>query len=128
MDGPNDSTDDEIISDFKDSSRTESESASDAAKLMANTGQIPTDYYLAQSYPNPFNAATTIEYGLPTDDHVSIDIYDITGRKVKNLVDEDQQAGSRRVTWNATGIASGTYLYVIQTGKFRETKKMQYLK
>jgi hypothetical protein len=91
-------------------------------------GQIPTEYYLAQSYPNPFNPSATIGYGLPADAQVKITIYDILGRTIQTLVNESQSAGYHQITWNAGNFPSGTYLYRIQAGDYSASKKMQLLK
>jgi hypothetical protein len=89
---------------------------------------LPRDYYLAQSYPNPFNPIATIEYGLPEDIFVIIKIYDILGRAIAILVNEHKSAGSYKAHWDAKNQPSGMYFYKIQAGKFRETKKMLLLK
>jgi hypothetical protein len=79
---------------------------------------LPDTYSLNHNYPNPFNARTTIEYALPEPTNVSVVIYDLLGRKVESLVNADQPAGYYRVTWDASGQASGMYFYTIQAGKF----------
>jgi len=88
----------------------------------------PSDYRLSQNYPNPFNAQTTIRYSLLEQSEVSIDIYDILGRKIETLLSDVQQAGYHQATWNAEDITSGVYFYKIQTGNYTETKKMMLLK
>ena len=88
----------------------------------------PNRLLLSQNYPNPFNASTTIEYGLKQDEHVTIDIYDILGRKVETLVDTDKQARVHRVTWQADNMPSGVYFYKIKAGEFVKTRKMMLLK
>jgi hypothetical protein len=90
--------------------------------------QVPSDFSLAQSYPNPFNASATIEYGLPMSANVTIDIYDISGRRIANLVDECQAAGYHKIIWNAGMLPSGLYFYNIMAGNFTDTKKMMLLK
>ncbi len=92
------------------------------------TGAIPTHYSLAQSYPNPFNLSTTIKYELPNSEFVNISVYDLLGRKMTELVNEDQQAGYHSVIWNAAQMPSGMYFYRIQAGPFTEIKKMTLLK
>jgi glycosidase len=92
-----------------------------------NTSQ-PEDYNLFQNYPNPFNPTTTIRYGIIKPDLVRIKIYDILGREVKTLVNELKQAGSYEVQFDASGLASGIYLYRIESGSFIQTKKMILLK
>lgn len=89
---------------------------------------LPTEYTLYQNYPNPFNPVTTIKYDLPYASEVSVVIYDILGRKVKELVNTKQQAGRYEILFNATGIASGVYIYQLVTEKFLRSKKMILLK
>ena len=91
------------------------------------------EFQLNQNYPNPFNPVTTISYYLPTNEFVDIAIYDLTGRIVKNLVSLNQNAGYNSIQWNATNnsgkkVNSGIYLYSIQAGEFRQTKKINYIK
>ncbi|MGB5528359.1 MAG: T9SS type A sorting domain-containing protein, partial [Ignavibacteriaceae bacterium] len=88
----------------------------------------PEDYNLYQNYPNPFNPSTTIRYSVIKPDVVRIKIYDILGREVKTLVNELKQAGTYEVQFNASEIASGIYLYRIESGNFVQTKKMILLK
>jgi spore germination protein YaaH len=89
---------------------------------------LPVSFELSQNYPNPFNAQSMIEYSLPMPCHVTVEIYDMLGRKISILVDENQQAGSHQLTWNASNVASGMYFYKIQAGEFTETKKMLLMK
>ena len=98
-----------------------------------NDNFIPMDYSLKQNYPNPFNPITTLRYDLPQDGLVNITIYDMMGRKVKTLVNDSQTAGYMSIRWNATNdrnepVSAGLYLYTIQAGDFRQTKKMVLLK
>ena len=88
---------------------------------------------LHQNYPNPFNPITTLRYDLPEDAMVNITIYDMMGRVVKTMVNSQQNAGFKSVRWNATNdkgapVSAGLYLYTIQAGEFRQTKKMVLLK
>jgi hypothetical protein len=89
---------------------------------------LPQRFTLSQSYPNPFNSSTTIEYGLLDARHVKIDVYNLLGSKVETLVDEKKQAGQHQVVWDASEHSSGVYFYRIETGDFIETKKMILLK
>jgi uncharacterized protein (TIGR03790 family) len=89
---------------------------------------LPTRYYLYQNYPNPFNPVTTIKYDLPNASEVSLFIYDILGRKVKELVNTKQQAGRYEVQFNASNLASGVYIYQLIADKFITSKKMILLK
>jgi hypothetical protein len=97
-------------------------------ETRVRSGKPPDTYSLDHNYPNPFNARTTIEYALPEPTHVSVVIYDLLGRKIESLVNTDQPAGYYRVTWDASGQASGMYFYTIKAGKFNETRKMLMLK
>ena len=75
----------------------------DASGVLSIDGELlPTEFALHQNYPNPFNPTTTLRYDLPQDSHVLITIYDIRGRKVKTLINENQNAGYRITQWNAT--------------------------
>jgi hypothetical protein len=93
----------------------------------------PHAYVLYPAYPNPFNPVTTLRYDLPEDAMVNITIYDMMGRVVSNLVSSQQRAGYKSIQWNATNnagqpVSAGLYLYTIQAGEFRQTKKMVLLK
>ena len=92
------------------------------------TSAIPADYYIKQNFPNPFNAVTVIEYGLPEDSYVSIEIYDLLGRRVQSLLSEQQPAGRHQLTWNAANVTSGVYFYRIQAQDYSEKKSMLLLK
>ena len=118
-----------------DSAGNESEPSEYAVTVLsaAAEGGIPDVFALHQNYPNPFNPVTQIRYDLPEDSYVTIIIYDIMGRNIKSLVNTDQTAGYRSVRWNATydigeTVSAGMYIYMIQAGEFRQTKKMVLLK
>ncbi len=85
-------------------------------------------YSLAQNYPNPFNPFTKITYQIPKSSFVKLNIYDITGRLVKTLVNEVKEQGTHSVTFNGSGLASGTYFYRLESGQFAEIKKMILVK
>ncbi len=89
---------------------------------------IPRSFNLYQSYPNPFNPATTISYDLPQKEHVTLVIYDILGRQVETIVDNIQQPGKYKVTFNGSNLSSGVYFCRLQAGLFAETKKLILLK
>jgi hypothetical protein len=94
----------------------------------------PDDYELYQNYPNPFNPTTTIEFYLPIDKRVSLIIYDVSGREVVKLIDDQElPKGKHKVVWdgrdkNGRAVSSGTYLYTLKFGNFEKTKKMLLLK
>ena len=85
-------------------------------------------YYLRQNYPNPFNPATKINYSLENSGYVELEIIDILGRRIALLVNEYQEKGYHSVSFNASNLTSGIYLYRIKSGKFVQTKKMILLK
>ena len=98
-----------------------------------NKDIVPEVFALHQNYPNPFNPITSLRYDLPEDGLVNITIYDMMGRVVKTLVNTSQTAGYKSIRWNATNdrnepVSAGLYLYTIQAGDFRQTKKMVLLK
>ncbi len=89
----------------------------------------PLGFTLYQNYPNPFNPKTTIEYEVPEKTNVTIIIYDILGRKVKTLVDNEEKVRWKyKVKFDGSALASGVYFYRIQAGSFTQTKKMIVLK
>ena len=88
----------------------------------------PNTFSLWQNYPNPFNPTTVIKYQLPKSSHVTLKVFDVIGKEVAVLVDEQKNAGSYQVTLNDSGIASGVYLYQLKAGNFVETKKLVLLK
>ena len=90
--------------------------------------RLPEGFSLSQNYPNPFNAMTVIRYSLPEPSDVVIEIYDILGRKVETLVNEEQPAGYHQAVWDATDRSSGIYFYSIQAGSHSETRKMLLIK
>ncbi len=101
--------------------------------IKNGNAELPNKYDLYQNYPNPFNPTTTISYTLPEAGAVKIKIYDILGREVAKLVDEQKNAGKHSVVWNGNDdsgkmVASGNYFYQIICGDFIQTKKMILLK
>ncbi|MBE0572288.1 MAG: T9SS type A sorting domain-containing protein, partial [Ignavibacteriaceae bacterium] len=96
--------------------------------LKSNEEIVPTEFTLYQNYPNPFNPTTTIKYDLPFASDVSLVIYDILGRKVKELVNTKQQAGRYEVQFDASNLASGVYIYRLITEKYLNSKKMILLR
>lgn len=93
-----------------------------------NQAEIPTQFELAQNYPNPFNPTTTLSYALARDVHVSLRVFDVLGRVVLDLVDQDQKAGRYELQIDALHLASGIYIYKLQAGPFTDSKRMLLLK
>ena len=94
---------------------------------------IPVTFALEQNYPNPFNPNTYIEFTIPQSGHVSLDIFNVLGQKVRTLLDKEMTSGTRTVMWdshdnNGTSVATGVYFYRLQFGDMVKHKKMVLLK
>ena len=89
---------------------------------------LPTEFRLEQNYPNPFNPSTTIQFALPKLSTVTLTLFDILGRKVTTLVDEEMQPGEYKVVFEEKDLPSGVYFYRIQAEEFVRTKKLMLLK
>jgi hypothetical protein len=101
--------------------------------IRKNFDYTPTDYFLSQNFPNPFNPITTVRYELPEDSFVDVTVYDMLGNVVSNLVNTNQSSGYKSIQWDAINnqgepVSAGVYLYKIQAGDFVDTKKMILLK
>jgi photosystem II stability/assembly factor-like uncharacterized protein len=104
--------------------------------IAVNTGvsvnqissEIPSKFELAQNYPNPFNPTTSIKFALPKSGFVSLKVYDIAGKEVATLVNEQLTAGTYEHNFNASALSSGVYFYRIDAGNFTEIKKMILVK
>ena len=95
--------------------------------------EVPSEFKLYQNYPNPFNPKTVIRFDLPKESNVKILIYDILGRLTKKIIDNRQDTGFKSIQWDGTNnygkkVSDGVYLYSIEAGNFRQTKKMILLK
>ena len=113
---------------------------SDSGKFVLNNVSLSTQidikperFSLHQNYPNPFNPTTTIAYDLPIASIVNITIYDMMGRKIKTLVNEHEAAGFKYTQWDGRNdknesVSAGLYVYLLQTEKFMQNKKMIFLK
>lgn len=88
----------------------------------------PSNYSISQNFPNPFNPSTTIKYTLPEATNVNIKIFNVIGKEIASLVNEEKQAGNHQSEFNASNLPNGVYFYRIIAGKFSETKKMILLK
>jgi hypothetical protein len=101
-----------------------------SVNVVANVVErvLPTKFALAQNYPNPFNPSTTIEFALPKSVHATLKVFDLLGREVATLVDEQLPPGNYKREWHAQDMASGVYLYRLQAGEFVGTKKLLLLR
>jgi hypothetical protein len=93
-----------------------------------NRNDIPRTFSLNQNYPNPFNPTTVISYDLPENSQVNLAVYDMMGRRVATLVNENVTAGTHQVQFDASSLSSGTYMYRLQAGGSIQTKKLTLIK
>ncbi len=91
---------------------------------LSSRPYIPSDFLLAHNFPNPFNSSTTIRYAIPQSSNVVIKVFDILGREIDILKNEEQTAAAYEITWHAKDIPSGIYFYQLRAGSFVETKKL----
>jgi len=89
---------------------------------------IPTQFTLHQNYPNPFNPVTSIKYSVSSIQYVKLAVYDVLGREVEILVDEEKYPGEYAVMFDGSHLSSGTYFYRLETKSFTQTKKMVLIK
>jgi len=89
---------------------------------------IPKAFSLSQNYPNPFNPSTKIQFAVPKSSFVKMVVYDISGKEIETLVNQNLNAGEFIVDWGASNYSSGVYLYKITAGSFTDTKKMILIK
>ena len=99
-----------------------------ADAVIDQSAEIPKSYALNQNYPNPFNPNTIISYSIPKPKFVSIKIYDVLGREIETLVNEERPGGTYKIQFNGSDLSSGIYYYRMQAGSFVETKKLILLK
>jgi hypothetical protein len=96
--------------------------------LEGDLTELPSEFALLGNYPNPFNASTVIEYQLPTSSSVKLEVYNLLGSKVATLVNGEQEAGYKSVTWDASEVSSGIYFYKLSAGDFTETRRIILVK
>ena len=99
-----------------------------STRVSNETDQVPTKTFLGQNYPNPFNPSTQIQFGMAETGRVVLEVFSIDGRKVATLVNNVHSAGMHTVQFDASNLASGMYLYRLQTAGFINTKKLLLIK
>jgi hypothetical protein len=92
------------------------------------SNEIPIDFSLNQNYPNPFNPTTTIQFSLPQNSYITLEVFNTLGEGVGVLASEELSAGSYNYSWDAYNLTSGVYFYQLNAGSFVETKKMLLMK
>jgi hypothetical protein len=93
-----------------------------------DANDLPVAFELGNAFPNPFNPSTTINFALPAAELVKLNVFNITGQKVATLVNEMMVRGTHEVTFDASALSSGVYMYTIEAGDFTATKKMVLVK
>ena len=88
------------------------------------SSELPKDFQLSQNYPNPFNPSTKIKFSIPKSSYTKLIIYDLLGREVAILVNEELKPGTYEAVWDAENFASGIYFIRLSAGDYTETKKM----
>ncbi|HZW38801.1 MAG TPA: T9SS type A sorting domain-containing protein [Ignavibacteriaceae bacterium] len=95
---------------------------------VENEMYLPQSFSLEQNYPNPFNPNTTIKFNLPEQNYVTIKVFDVLGREIKTLMNEEKSSGTYEINFSVEDLTSGVYFYRIDAGKYSETKKMLLMK
>ena len=96
--------------------------------INSNGSETPEQYELGQNYPNPFNPVTKINYSLPKNAYVKVNVYDASGKLIRKLVDSFESSGNKTISFNASELPSGVYFYTLQAGEYYESKKMILVK
>lgn len=102
------------------------------SQALTNLGhlsnELPNEFNLEQNYPNPFNPSTKIKFEIPKSSRVKLIIYDLLGREISKIVNEELKLGTYEIEWDASNFASGIYFYTIETNEYSETRKLILLK
>jgi hypothetical protein len=88
----------------------------------------PVGFALSQNYPDPFNPSTSIAFTIPSQEQTRLTVHDLLGREIASLIDGTMPAGSHTIVWNASGVASGVYLYTLTSGQYTSTRKLVLLR
>ncbi|MEX0679825.1 MAG: GLUG motif-containing protein, partial [Balneolales bacterium] len=108
--------------------RTLNRSETVNTRLEEHPDNIPSALTLSQNFPNPFNSSTVISYGLPETSHVRLEVFDLLGRRVRLLLNDEISAGRHRVLFDAGGLPSGMYLYRLSAGNALQSRTLHYIK
>lgn len=97
-------------------------------EIKVELGNMPAEFTLYQNYPNPFNPSTTINFALPVDGKVLLEVYNTIGEKVATLIDKEMNPGYHTIEFNADNLSSGVFIYRISAGNFIKSQKMLLLR
>jgi photosystem II stability/assembly factor-like uncharacterized protein len=117
-----------VFAGSKNNSIWRNNSIADSPEFVSGDNINPEKYSLLQNFPNPFNPVTRIRYSLTFEGNVLVKVYDISGKEITRLVNEKQSAGYHEITFDASGLSSGVYFYEINSGSFKDIKKMILIK
>jgi hypothetical protein len=95
---------------------------------QSSAKSVPNEYGLSQNFPNPFNPSTVIQYAIPVKSHVLLTVHNLLGQVVATIVNGEQEAGFHEVKFEALNLASGVYLYRLESGKFVQTRKLTLIR
>ena len=101
---------------------------SELTGIQPVSNEIPEEFSLEQNYPNPFNPTTNLKFQMPNEAFVKLIVFDVLGREIAVLVNEELNAGTYEVEFDGTNLPSGVYFYKLVSGDFVETKKMVLVK
>ena len=99
-----------------------------AVSSVASGETVPVEYRLDQNYPNPFNPTTTVSFALPQRNHVTLNVFDVLGRHLLTILNQEMNAGTHKVVFDAARLPTGLYFYRIQAGDFVQTKRLLLIK
>ena len=99
-----------------------------STKNTAMNDLVPSEFYLSQNYPNPFSEKTTIKFCVAYKTNVKLEVFNSEGKMIKKLLDEEKEAGTYEVDFDASGLPEGIYIYQLQAGDFLSRKKMLMMK
>jgi Secretion system C-terminal sorting domain len=102
--------------------------SSEVISEQKDNPKVTQDWTLSQNYPNPFNPSTVFTYQVPYRSYVTIKVYDVIGNEISTIVDEEKNAGSYSLTFNAINLPSGIYIYQLISNEYKLTKKMILIK
>ena len=95
---------------------------------VTSISDVPQEFSLSEAYPNPFNPSTTIDFSVPSESVVNIGIYDVSGRNIQTLVNDNYQPGYYSIVWDGAGHSSGVYFVKMTSGSYTQTQKLMLVK
>jgi hypothetical protein len=113
---------------YNDETESDKVTASGIVVGVEFLNEIPKEFSLQQNYPNPFNPTTTIKFGLPKTTQVKLEVYNILGERVSELINQELNAGTYELRFDASKLSSGIYIYRLMAGDYTSVKKLMLLK